>query len=175
MDISGISTEYRVRKLDENDVDAVYQLSAGNPLYFHYCPPFVTRESIICDMKALPPRTTYDDKFYIGFWKAGKLIAIMDLIFHYPDKDTAFIGLFMMEQSEQGKGVGSALIGECFRFIQKQGYLSIRLAFAKGNPQSEAFWMKNGFEKTGLELDFGNYTAVVMEKELNISLREEQT
>lgn len=106
-------------------------------------------------------------------YRVRKLIAIMDLIFHYPDKDIAFIGLFMMEQSEQGKGVGSALIGECFQFIQKQDYLSIRLAFAKGNPQSEAFWIKNGFEKTGLELDFGNYIAVVMEKELNNTLREE--
>ena len=44
----------------------------------------------------------------------------------------------------------------------------VRLAYAKGNPQSEAFWTKNGFLKTGLEIpnDFSSY--IIMEKELEI-------
>lgn len=34
----------------------------------------------------------------------------MDLIFRYPNEKTAFIGLFMMERSHQGKGTGSKII-----------------------------------------------------------------
>ena len=40
----------------------------------------------------------------------------------------------------------------------------VRLGFAKGKPQSEAFWVKNGFAKTGVEVDNGNYIMVVMER-----------
>lgn len=90
----------------------------------------------------------------------------MDLILNYPDEHTAFIGLFMMDKTEQGKGIGSCIVDECFQFIQSQGYYFIRLGFAKGNPQSEAFWKKNGFMKTDIEYDNGNYTVVVMQKKL---------
>lgn len=69
MRISEISSQYQVRKLEEGDIDSVYELSVGNPLFYRYCPPYVTKESIREDMKALPPHMTYKDKYYIGFWK----------------------------------------------------------------------------------------------------------
>ena len=34
----------------------------------------------------------------------------------------------------------------------------------QGNPQSEAFWIKNGFVRTGVEDKQETYTVVVMEK-----------
>lgn len=43
---------------------------------------------------------------------------------------------------------------------------TVRPAFAKGNPQSEAFWTKNGFRKTGVAAEYENYTAVIMHREL---------
>ena len=41
-----------------------------------------------------------------------------------------------------------------------------KVGFAKGNPQSEAFWTKNGFVRTGVEDVQERYTVVVMEKQL---------
>lgn len=116
------------------------------------------------DMKALPPRMTYDDKYYIGYFEGERLTAVMDLILGYPNEETALVGLFMMEKSSQGKGIGSAIAEECFEFLCSTGYRFVRLGFAKGNPQSEAFWVKNGFVKTGVEADNGNYIMVVMER-----------
>lgn len=46
MRISEISSQYQVRKLEEGDIDSVYELSVGNPLFYRYCPPYVTKESI---------------------------------------------------------------------------------------------------------------------------------
>ncbi len=166
MNITELSLQYTVREMTLEDVDLIYELSLGNPMFYQYCPPFVTKESIRKDMKALPPRTTYNDKFYIGFFKEGRFIAIMDLIFNYPDPRTAFLGLFMVSKEEQGKGTGSKIISECFRYIKNLGYHFIRLGFAKGNPQSEAFWKKNGFVKTGIETDNGSCTVVMMQKNL---------
>lgn len=166
MDVRELSSRYDVRRLGAGDIEMIYRLSAGNPLFYRYCPPFVTRESIASDMKALPPRTTYDDKFYIGFFEGDGLIAIMDLILNFPDKETAFIGLFMTDRAVQGRGVGSGIIAECCHLLKIRGYRSVRLAYAKGNPQSEAFWTKNGFVKTGLETDQGEYIAVIMEKKI---------
>ena len=166
MDISKLTTKYEVRKLNETDIDAVYKVMKENPLYFQHCPPMATHQSILDDMKALPPRTTYDDKYYIGFYAGDSLVAVMDLILNFPNQETAFVGFFMMSKEFQGKGLGTEIIKECSGRLKEEGYQYIRLGFAKGNPQSEAFWMKNGFERTGVEDVQERYTVVVLQKKL---------
>lgn len=167
MDVKKLSSVYSVRKLTDADMERIYTLSLGNPMFYRYCPPAVTRESIDRDLKALPPRTTPEDKFYVGFFEAEKLVAVMDLILHYPNAGTAFIGLFMMDKAFQGRGIGSQIVRECFAYLRALGFSAVRLCFAKGNPQSEAFWQKNGLKRTGLEVPYENYTAVVMQREFS--------
>lgn len=166
MDITELSETYEVRKLKEADIDMIYELSVENPMFYEYCPPYVTKESILNDMKALPPKKSFEDKYYIGFFREGELLAVMDLILRYPNKETAFIGLFMMRKESQGKGIGSAIIGECLNFLKVQGFCSVQLCFAKGNPQSEAFWKKNGFTKRNMEFVMEGYISVAMERKL---------
>lgn len=166
--IQNLSAKYDVRKLDESDANEVLELMKKNPLFFQHCPPMATRRSILEDMKALPPRTIYEDKYYVGYFLDGKLVAVMDLILKYPKEDTAFIGFFMMNKDFQGKGIGTEIIEECETFLRGNGYLYIRLGFAKGNPQSEAFWLKNGFRRTGVEDVQERYTVVVMGKDIFI-------
>ena len=77
--------------MNARDVDMVYDLRIKNSIYYQYHPPLVTRESILEDMDALPPGKTLNDKYYIGFFKRDKLIAVMELVMNYPKKKTAFI------------------------------------------------------------------------------------
>ncbi len=166
MDVSTLSRSYTVRVLTEDDTDAVYALCAENPLFYQHCPPFVTRQSIADDRKALPPGKTYADKYYIGFFRQDALVAVMDLILAYPNAETAFVGFFMMKKGDQGKGTGSAITAECFDRLHQLGFRHIRLGFVKSNPQSEAFWLKNGFVRTGAESKQASYTIVIAQKEL---------
>ena len=95
MEIQKLSRKYTVRKLNDTDIDNIYEIMQGNPQYFQYCPPMATVQS-----------------------------------------------------------------------IAEENYQYIRLGFAKGNPQSEAFWIKNGFERTGVEDVQERYTVVVMERQI---------
>lgn len=54
-----ISLKYRVRRLTLQDIDGIYELSIGNPLFYKYCPPYVTRDSILSDMNA-------EQRFYVN-------------------------------------------------------------------------------------------------------------
>ena len=92
VEINELSKTFRVRKLDKDDVELIYDLSRKNHIFYQYHPPFVTRESILDDMVALPPEKNYDDKFYVGFFENQSLVAIMDLILDYPAKEIDFIG-----------------------------------------------------------------------------------
>ena len=96
MEPAVLSERYQVRRLTEEDVEAIYQLCAENPLFYQHCPPFVTRESIRADSRALPPGKTAADKYYLGYFQGDKLAAVLDLILDYPRAQTAFVGFFML-------------------------------------------------------------------------------
>lgn len=164
MNIQNISSDCQVRRLSPEDLEQIYRLSSSNPAFYQYHPPFVTRESILEDMRALPPGKRPADKFYIGFWKNGVLTALMDLILAYPEKSTAFIGLFMVDAAFQGQGIGSRIINEAWKFLTEAGFARIRLAIDQGNPQSEGFWSKNGFHITGESFPWEQGCFMVMEK-----------
>ena len=96
MDELLFSKKYYIRKLQKNDIDQIYDLCSKNHLYYQYRPPYVTRKSIESDMMALPNNIDFKDKYYVGYFKNEKLIAVLDLIDGYPKKDVVFIGFFMM-------------------------------------------------------------------------------
>lgn len=145
MDFHLLSKDYIVRRLDIHDVDIIYELSCENDIFYKHHSPFVTKESIIEDMEALPPQKSYEDKYYIGFFEENILVAYMDLILAYPAEDIAFIGLFMMSVKYQKKGTGTKIIRDVCSYLKSLGYKKVHLGVDKGNPQSYAFWLKNKF------------------------------
>ena len=166
MNIELLSTKYLVRRITEADVTEVVALCRSNPLYYEYCPPFVSPESINRDRVALPVGKTKEDKYYFGFFKDEALIAVMDLIAGYPDPENAYIGFFMMDQRWQGKNIGTEIVTEVCQYLKETGFTKVGLGYAKGNRQSEAFWLKNQFKKTGQEKQAEGYISVYMQKRL---------
>lgn len=165
MEITRLSNTYVVRRIEEQDVSEVFRLCGRNPQFYHYCPPAVTIEGIKADMHMLPPNKTMDDKYYMGFYHQGQLIAVMDLILGYPNEETAFIGFFIMNADFQGKGIGSQIIEDVCTYL-KNSFFFVRLTYVKGNEQSEHFWIKNHFRRTGVTTRTKDYEMIVMQRAL---------
>lgn len=146
MDLDFLSQSYAVRRLGDDDIAMLFDLMKENTIFYRYHPPFVTRESILEDMKALPPQKSDADKYYVGFFENQTLIAVMDLILGYPTAEIAWIGFFMTDVTRQNKGVGSKIVKEVCTCLKSSGYQTVRLGVDKGNPQSYAFWTKNQFK-----------------------------
>ena len=170
LNIKLLSDRYRVEKLGPSDVKRVYELCCNNSLYYHYFPPFVSEQSIVEDMNALPPNKEPDDKYYMGYFEGDRLVAVMDLIMGYPDVDVAYIGFFMTDLSVQNKGIGSGIIEELCAALSCLGIKKVRLGWVRNNPQAEHFWHKNLFVETGDVQETEDYTVVVAERELENSL-----
>lgn len=166
MNILTLSNTFELRILTGTDIPELLSLCLANPQYYRYCPPAPDEKSLYADMHALPPHKTADDKYYIGYFDHGELIAVLDLITAYPDQDTAFIGFFMMKKSRQGRNEGSAIIRELCVNLQKEGFKHVRLGWVQGNPQAEHFWHKNGFQETGVIAKTERYDIVIAQKEL---------
>ena len=166
MDVRLFSEKYAVRRMTDADMPLMLGLCRGNPTYYRFCPPFVTEDALRGDLRALPPKKTAEDKYFVGYFDGERLIALLDLIERYPDGNTAFIGFFMTDASVQHKGVGSAIIAELCGFLRAQGFGAVRLGWIKGNMQSKSFWRKNGFTETGVESVQELYTVTIAQKEL---------
>ena len=145
LDYQKLSSRYAVRRLGDADTDEILALCRENTQFYAYCQAQPTKEQVQSDLRLLPPGVAPEDKYYLGFYQGGALIAVMDLVDGYPQKDTAFIGFFMMKKALQGQGLGSAIIEETAAYLKSIGKAAIRLAIDKDNPQSNHFWKKNGF------------------------------
>lgn len=163
--IEQLSRHYSCRILAEKDIPSILSLYESNPLYFQYCPPKPNLASVKEDMLRLPEGKAKADKFYVGFWNNSKLVAVMDFVYAYPDEETVFIGLFMVDQAYQRKGIGSQIVTEALAYFANN-FRKARLAYVKGNPQSQHFWEKQGFKPIGCEVKQALYTVVIVEQSL---------
>ena len=143
--IEKLSDSYMIRRLTDVDVPMLYAWMLRNDQYFRYCGGSTTPERVRQDLTLCPPGTTPAQKHYVGFFDAGTLVAVMDLIDGYPNADTAFIGFFMMNRELQGQGTGTAIVRDVLAALRALGYTAVRLGIDKENPQSNHFWRKNGF------------------------------
>jgi len=155
---------YQVRELTGDDVPEMLRLAQGNPLYYEHMKLRPTMENIAETLQALPPRRTLADKQFFGWFREGRLIAMMDLILRHPKEDMAFIGWFMVDAAEQHRGLGRRLVEETLVLLASQGYREVRLGRVEGNPQSERFWHACGFAENGLGYDTDDYHVTVMSK-----------
>ena len=155
-----ISTQYQVRRITEEDLPELLSLAQGNPTYYEHMHERPELETLREDLTKLPPRTTPEDKYFLGFYREDRLCAVLDLILHYPNPETAFIGWFILRKDLQGRGVGSAILHELLFHLP---FRYIRLGYVKGNRESERFWKKHHFAPTGVEPAGDGYTRVVMQ------------
>ena len=75
---------YEVRRLTEDDLNEMYALCTGNPLYYEHFGSPLTLEGLRSDLTALPPGTAPEQKYFVGLRRSDKLIALLDLIHDYP-------------------------------------------------------------------------------------------
>mgnify|MGYP004481274507 CR=1 FL=1 len=94
MNIEKLSSKYQVRHLEKCDAQTVLDLYESNPLYFEHCPPPPTIQSVEYDMCALPDGKSIADKHFVGFFDGNNLVAVLDLIEKYPDKQTVYRSVY---------------------------------------------------------------------------------
>lgn len=144
-DLSKLSSQYRVRYMNDSDADALLDFCLQNDQYYRYCGKQPSRELILQNLRITPPNTSTDAKYYVGFYDGDILVAIMDLFDGYPDRDAAFIGFFMMNRQLQGRRIGTSIIQDLCLYLKETGLKRVLLGIDKENPQSNTFWAKNGF------------------------------
>lgn len=160
-----LSARYRVRRLTADDLDMICRFCQADAQYAAFCGQEITVDVIRHDMDALPPGTLPEQKYYVGFFDRGAMIALLDLITGYPTDADTFIGFFMTHSARQGEGLGSRIITGVLEALRRCGYRRCMLAMDSENPHSRHFWLKNGFVITR-EVPVEGGTLLTAEKQL---------
>ncbi len=113
-----------------------YQTTYGRP------PAGQEAEATFLD---LPPGKGPEDKVVLGFFEAGALVGCAELLRSYPDPSTAYLGLLLVSQAHQGRGLGRRILERVYDLAAGWGCEGLRLAVIATNGKARRFWLRQGF------------------------------
>ncbi len=148
LDIDSLSTSHEVRRLTEADITDVYNLCKSNQKYYECTNSAPTVESLTEIISRIPEGVDQSSKHFVGFYEKDKLVALLDLITGFPEKDDAFIGWFMVDGQRQRQGIGSQIFADVRAAMAGQGYDYMALSCEKANTEAIEFWKSQGFKAT---------------------------
>ncbi|MBR4307969.1 MAG: GNAT family N-acetyltransferase [Oscillospiraceae bacterium] len=148
LDLNALSTSHEVRRITEEDISDVYSLCKSNMKYYEHSSGAPTVESLTEIISRVPEGAEEGNKHFVGFYKDGALVALLDLITGYPEKDDSFIGWFMVDGKHQRQGIGSQIFADVRAAMSAQGYDFLSLSCEKENTDAIAFWKAQGFRPT---------------------------
>jgi GNAT superfamily N-acetyltransferase len=142
----------KLQRLDLNDMnrDAAQRLLEAAPFYCRNVSGEVANAGDVEEVfKALPDKFIKENKHVLGIFLDDDLVGLIDCLFGYPSPDKAHIGLFLLEESSQGKGLGKCSFGECEKYVGNFSEIKIvRLAVVRKNEVVLPFWEKMVFKHT---------------------------
>lgn len=166
-DVKSLSSEYDVRTLTESDLSTVLNLCRENVRFYRYMKEKPSLKRLTEDFTALPEGKTLKDKHFVGYFdKEDNLIAVVDLITGYPEKNDAYLGWLIIDAKLQGQGIGSQIFADLRASVKAQGFDSLRLCVIRENEEAKAFWTKMGFTYNGKVVDKERYTVEEMQREI---------
>ena len=140
-DLQELLPDYKIKTIAEKDYDNLYNLELSN-IDYYLCTQghAVSYEEAAKDITELPPNTSQEQKFYIGFYDNEKLVAVMDYIEHYPSKGIVWIGFFMTDVAVKRKKLGTKIISEFIKALRKNNISSLQLGCLDSNNIGLHFW-----------------------------------
>ena len=99
----------------------------------------------------VPEGRSPEDKAPFVVWASDELVGVLDLLLRYPDEETVYIGLLLIDRARQGQGIGTAAYQALERDLLPRWPWArrLRLSVVRTNEQVLGFWRRLGFTETG--------------------------
>ena len=81
----------------------------------------------------------------LGAEAEGRLLAIADMSFGYPEADDAYIGLLLLDKAERRRGLGQRMLSVLDESARDRGAKRLLVAVLEANLPGVAFWQSAGF------------------------------
>lgn len=146
-----IPADLVLRPIAEGDVAALQTLLESDPGYTERVTGSPPGPADALSLLIGRPEGAYeDDKLVLGGWLGDDLVCVVDVLRHWPDEQTAHVGLLLVDARMQRRGLGRRAlellddVAECWADLQLW-----RVAVLGTNEQVGGFWQRVGFVATG--------------------------
>lgn len=95
-----------------------------------------------------PPKQPLHDMYKIGLFAGENLIGFYDVAKDYPEGDTWYLGLFLVDAKLRGQGMGHKVLTALERWMKEQGAKQVMLSVLEENQSALRFWQREGFTQT---------------------------
>jgi len=85
------------------------------------------------------------DTLKLGLFSGGRLDAIADLAFGFPEQEDAFIGLLLIAADRRSHGLGHLFVDHIADVARARHAPRLFVAVLEANPKGQAFWAREGF------------------------------
>ena len=150
--------------------EKVLDIYIGNDYYFNKI--LKIPQSIINveqDITNIPDGVQKSQKNYRLVSFNDEILGTVDYITGYPERNTVFIGLFIIKNNKHRQGFGEKIFNYLEDLFKSEGFLKIRLGVIADNEIGFSFWKKQNFKEIERKvLKFGNSEkeVIVMEKKI---------
>ncbi len=147
----GSSVELRLLTGERTEMDALQQVLEDSAEYLYritgHPPGSADAQSLY---SILPEGKSYDDKFVYGIYFEEQMVGCADVIRGYPKACIALLGLLLVEEAHQGKGIETIAYRSLEQNIRKWADVThLQVQVVRTNEQALPFWSGEGFEETG--------------------------
>ena len=105
-----------------------------------------TKETIIETIEYCPNDFPKENVYNIGVSHDGKPVCCLFSLYGYPDKQTFYIGLFLMNEEFKKQGIGTRIIKALFDSFSDTVIKKFCLSVQDNNISGCRFWNNLGFE-----------------------------
>lgn len=105
---------------------------------------------LLADAEADPDRRV----FLLESRQGGPPLGVLDLYLHQPEPAVAHVGLLLLREAVQGRGLGREVIESLSRALAAAGFAELRASVADETPGAREFWERVGAGPVG-RLDRG--------------------
>lgn len=144
---------FSLRPLSPADVDAVQHLLEASPGYMLRTSGAVAEPGDgAAVLDTVPPEAGSTAKTVLGLFDADDgLVALCDLVAHWPEPGTVHIGLLLVREDMHGRELGRMLHDSALAQLRAdRSLVRVRAAIVATNSQAaEPFWSRLGYRPTG--------------------------
>lgn len=166
-ELENVLSEYIIKQITEENIEDVFHLMKSNKYFYSKTQNHeVTIEECLEDIDALPPRVENAKKTFVALYDKDKCLAVIDFIEGYPKEEIGYLGLLMLDESIQRKGMGKKILTKIFKVAKDKQFKIIELACHETNENGFNFWTKMGFfevRKSKRETDGKIYNLISMQ------------
>lgn len=151
----------------QKDIDDLFDLYRATPEYFLTVKGRRPEVRDAVDALTSVPPGRGCTKVFGGYFLANELIGCSDLVFGYPDRFVAYIGLLLFREDMQSNGYGSWAHRTLCEAAVSKGYRRMRLSIIDTNAKAKQFWIVQGYREIATQ-HTEHYTGdiLVLEREL---------